>query len=227
MRDRTAALECLTTGTPADWEREVTLWTRGRAYEKLALAESLLPHLKSDKKCPAGDHEWEPGTNDMSRVAGRAKWALKALLDASVEQVLPDVVPSSSPEDLKALYEQAKRLVEAYRSGMIALARDYPLSPEKLADLKRRYGGGLVMGSRDDAADQSAARFDALLGDWPPIGRTLEELVSIVRADMRDVRPRGMVQYVFEGERSATVFGFAELNGVIDAVEVNTIPYRK
>jgi hypothetical protein len=164
-------------------------------------------------------YQWKAGTTDLSRAAGRAKWAVERLLGVP----LPHVLPSSSREELGKLRAQASLLVDAYRNGMIALAADHPPSPEAVADLKRRYAGK-ILPSNPQLAWQSMEAMDALLSEWPPIGRKLEDLVSIIgpKPETAEHYGPGAVSYQFMGAEFGVVYVFVMQHGIIRSVSVRT-----
>lgn len=160
-------------------EERLAHWSQGRAYEKLMMAEQILPQIASLEPVE-GARAHEGGGNDLSRVAGRAKWCLERLLGVS----LPDVRPDSSPKELRKLRDQATALVDVYRNGVMAAAAERRLSPASLEELRRKYGGKVVPDGANDASTCPAA-MEALLGEWPPVGGKYEDLVSIIGVKAR------------------------------------------
>ena len=203
----------------ASCEEQLRAYARGSACEKLALAEYLLVFMTADEKCEAVGYEWKPGTDDLSRPAGRAKWALELLLRVK----LPGTVDgNASPEYLRKLREAAHLAVEAYRQGIIASAADNGLSPEEFARLKRKYNGKIVRGPWENGSgDGWEQAMDALLLEWPPIGRKYEDLVSITGAKGRS-EEHG-VSYTFYADPNPRVsYRFIVRDGVIRSARKGT-----
>jgi hypothetical protein len=192
--------------------------SKARAYEKLALADKLLEELRSKEECKTPDYTWKEGTNDLSRVAGRAKWGLEHLLGVQ----LPDVTPATSPQELDRLYERAELALAAYRNGIMALAADHPVSQVRLEQLRRMYKGKI-----DDKVagkgDESRIAFDGFLGEWPPIGRKLEDLVSIIGPSSQPVAKgkspaESVLSYDLTGEFGTTLYSIWARDGIIVSV---------
>jgi len=193
-------------------------WSRGRAYEKLAVAEALLESMATEEDCPpTSDYEWKPGTDDLSLPAGRAKWALERLLGVKLSRT---VDRDASLKDLKALRAGASRLVEAYRQGIVALAADHEVPPEHFERLRRKYRGHIVPRTVQDVQKCFWA-MDDLLGEWPPIGRKYEDLAVIAGAKARQ-RDYG-VAYEFVSDRTATEVRLTIRNGVILSVHIREL----
>ncbi|HUT33221.1 MAG TPA: hypothetical protein VNE39_07070 [Planctomycetota bacterium] len=201
----------------ADYDEAVARWCRCRAYEKLAVAEELLRDLASRESVisPAGAQKAEAG-NDLSRVAGRAELALERLLGVA----LPGPRPDSSAEDLAKVHAEASRLVEACRSGIMAGVADHPVPPQEFERLKRKYRGKIDTGIFIATWKNTQAMED-LLGEWPPIGRKMEDLVSIIgakgeprkREDGTDV-----VRYIIREDLNGAGFSFGVQDGIIRSV---------
>lgn len=196
-------------------DKDLAHWSRGRAYEKLMMAEEILPQIASVEAVEgAAPHEGKG--NDLSRVAGRAKWCLERLLHVA----LPDVRPDSSDEEIQELHDQAVRLVEAYRNGIMAAAGDRPLSAAALEKLRRKYRGKIIPDGTNEARKCPAA-MEALLGEWPPIGRKYEELVYITGAEGEKPpsHPKDRVCYRIDtGEYFGVDYWFIVRDGIIRAV---------
>ena len=164
--------------TVADCQRrKFPVWERIRAFEKLALAEQIVARFGDyDTYCRGTGYEWKEGADDLSFAPGRAKWGLERLLGTK----LPGVVDrTTSEEERKRLLEEAERLVQVYRNGILALARDHELSAEQFAALKLRYAGKIDPGNVDKYAESTYAMED-LLTEWPPVGRKFNDLISII-----------------------------------------------
>lgn len=203
-----------------DCEKRLARWSQGRDYEKLMIAEELLPLLTSEETCEdAADHEPTRGGNDLSRVAGRAKWCLERTLGVS----LPNVRADSSPQELEKLREEATKLVEAYRSEIMARAQDQRVSPAAFAELKRKY----PVASVPDGSNNPWGCINAmenLLGEWPPIGRKYEDLASIigVKAQRREDYAEGAVVYRIDTGHFGIAYFFIVRDGIIRSVRLFT-----
>jgi hypothetical protein len=215
-----AVLNCLSAPSFAhaglDYCKErLAEWSRGRAYEKLMMAEEILPQVASTESVERAAPHQGPG-NDLSRVAGEAKWCLERLLGVT----LPDVRPDSSREEIQKLHDQAAQVIEAYRNGIMAAADDRPLSAEALEALRRKYRGKVVPDVHNKAWECPAV-MEALLGEWPPIGRRYEDLVYITGAkgETREWGPEGGILYQIDtGEHFAVDYWFIVRDGIIRAV---------
>jgi len=184
---------------------------QGPACEKLALAEQLLTCMASDEKCDGRGYQWQPGTDDLSLPAGRAKWSIELLLGVK----LPGAVDrSASPGYLKELRDAAHLAVEAYRQGIMALAADHEVSPDEFARLKRKYSGKVLRGPWAHGLPE--IEMDALLLEWPPVGRKYEDLVSIIGTKGREGRVG--VSYTFSSAGSELNYTFVVRGGVIHTV---------
>ena len=151
----------------------------------------------------------------MSLVACRAKWGLECILGMP----LPNVRSDPSPEELEALHAEAARLVEAYRSGIMALAADQAVSPEDFAGLKRKYRAKFVRRTRGgDFFDIQG--MEDLLGEWPPIGRKMEDFVSIIGAKgvSSESIAKGSVLYSFYRWAHGAEYYFIVRDGIIRSV---------
>jgi hypothetical protein len=170
------------------------VWMPARAYEKLAVADGLLVSMISQEKCSAPNYQRRPGTDDLSLSAGRAKWALERLLGIKLRGT---VTRSTTEGEVTALHAEASQVVEAYRQGIIAANADRPVSSRRFGLLRTKYNGKIVPESHEAAKD-SCTLMDELLREWPPIGKSYEELVGIigVRGQPRD---DGIV-YRFQGD---------------------------
>jgi hypothetical protein len=195
--------------------------SKSRVDTKLTIAEWLLPELLIDERLagPAGP-EPTPGANDLSVVAGRAKWGLERILGVA----LPDVRADSSPTELKELQREASRLLEAYRNGVIARAGEHRISPTALAELRQKYRGKITprVGTEDDA--EAMAAMDKLLSEWSPIGRKMDDLVSIVglRGDTDADYTNGTVVYNFRYAATVMLYRFDVRDGIIRAVRIRS-----
>jgi len=197
-------------------QEEMARWSQCRAYEKLRVAELLVPLLSSTEKCEeAAGPEWKHGGNGLSRVAGRAKWCFERLLGVE----LADLSQDPSPEELSKLRAQGSRLVEAYRSGIVALAADRPVPPEQLLHLRRKYRWNIVPDESKHAWDCIWA-MEALLGEWPPIGRKYEDFVAIIGAEgeSADQIEKGAIRYRLDTGQFGVDYFFVVRQGIIRSV---------
>ena len=189
-------------------------------YMKLVFAEELANRLLIDKECPMSElaghrYAYREGTHDLRRLPGRAAHALEHLLGVA----LPKVTPASSPADLKLLHGKAVRLLGAYRSGVMAMVRDYEIG--KRADaLTATYKGKVRPGARHWY--ESTLAMARLLADWFPIGKKLSDLEKIVgyKPDRRD---RKQVSYWFETSTGGWAFHFTIEDGIITSVSIRGI----
>ena len=162
------------------WEKQIRRWTQRSACEKLALADWLVEAMTSEEAFRPAGYEWEPGTDDLSVPAGRAKWALELVLGVKLPG---NVDRHASAEYLKKLRDEAHLTVEAYRQGVMASAADHEVSPEEFARLKRKYKGKIPGGPWANGSGLAwELTMDWLLLEWPPIGRKYEDLISIIGA---------------------------------------------
>ena len=129
-------------------------WKQARAFEKLALAEQLLGLFHSGRVCDNSGYEWSKGSDDLSLPSGRAKWGLENLLGVKIPGVIDR---STSNEEVDKIGAEAARLVEAYRSGILALAADHRPSPQEFADLKQKYMGKIVPWKPDKYVESTYA----------------------------------------------------------------------
>jgi hypothetical protein len=191
-------------------------WSSGREYEILAAAEALLPYLtKEDQRGQPTGPEWVGETNDLSRTAGRAAWCLERILDVT----LPDVRSDCTAEELRTLQEQGTRLVEQYRAKLMALASVRRVQPAEFARLKRKYRGKIIPMARGVSHD-FIKEMDDLLGEWPPVGRKYEDLVSIIgaRGQSRGKYAPGAVIYRLDMGHHGIDYCFIVKDGIICAV---------
>jgi len=196
----------------SDCEHELAMWVKGRAYEKLAIADSLLFFMKSKEICRVDENERKPGTEDMSLPAGRVKWALERLLGAKLPFT---VTKEPSQDELNKMYEVASCAVEAYRQGIMALTLDQAVSLEKLDNLRRRYLGKITPGFVEHP-DRCEQAMDDLFGEWPPIGRQYDDLLRII-AVRGENRAYGIC-YTFRGGYRGSEFYLTVKDGVIRSV---------
>lgn len=192
-------------------EAVVSLWRGSQSFERLALAEELLDHFKSTEKCRIANYEWKPGTDDMSRVAGRAKWAFEQILGVR----LANVTPTSVEEDLRTLHYDASRLLTAYRNGILSVAGDGATSPERLKELKDKYGGKIEPGISLKAPGYSRAMHELPL-EWPPIGKCIIDLYEVVGSEGR--RTDDGVSYRFDTGYGGVEYQLAVSGGKIVSV---------
>jgi len=201
----------------ADCEEAVARCFRCRAYERLMVAEELLRVLTTEGIAEAmAAVGRKPEGNDFSRVADRAKWALERILGVS----LPDVPLEPSSDDLAKLHAEASRLVEVYRSGIVAGVADHPVPPQEFDLLKRTYRGKIDTGILIATWENTQAMED-LLGEWPPIGRKMEDLVSIIGAKGEPHRRQDgtdAVRYVIREDLYGAAFSFDVRGGIIRSV---------
>ena len=127
--------------------------------------------------------------------------------------------------------------MQAYRNGILALARDHELSAEQFAALKRRYAGKIDPGNHDKYAESTYAMED-LLTEWPPVGRRFEQLVSIIGKKPQKwdfdaaaylVLPAGHTvkgscyHYDIDHIEAGRRYVFVVVNGVIQSVHIEGI----
>ena len=227
LRAQQRSLVVLTTDIASRFEQRATLahceeglaeWADRRGYEKLAFAEGLLVSMGSKAKCPAmNDYTWVPGTDDLSLPAGRAKWAIERLLGVKVSGI---VDRSVSHDDIRRLQEEASHLVDAYRQGIMARAADHEVSPDQFTRLKRKYKNKIVLGFTESSIVDRVGEMHDLLGDWPPVGRRYEDLVSIIGAKGEN-RDCGVV-YAFESEGNEYEFCLTVRDGIIRSVAIRS-----
>lgn len=195
-------------------EEIVNFWKGAQSFERLALAEELLDHFKSTEKCRIVNYDWKAGTDDMSCVAGRAKWAFEQIIGVE----LGNVTPTSSEEDLRRLHYDASRLLTAYRNGILSVAGDGETSPEKLKELKDKYGGRIKPGIHRKALD-SARTMHELLVQWGPIGKKAGDLIEVVGSEP-DKEKEGM-SFQFSTGYGGVEYQFAVSGGKIVSVKVH------
>ncbi len=192
-------------------EEMLTLWTNSRACDKLAVAEVLLGTVMSEEEAPADGYQRQPGTDDLSVRAGRARWAIERLLRVK----LPGVVDrTTSREELGRLHAEATAVVEAYRQGLIAAAADHEISPAHFARLKRQFRG--KVDPETVRHDWNIMAMDRLFAEWPPIGRKYDDLVSII--GLKGERQDYGVAYTFQGDWSGAWYRIEIRDGVIWSV---------
>jgi hypothetical protein len=194
-------------------EEVVSFWKEAQSFEKLALAQELLDNLESSEKCRIFRYKWTPGTDDMSRVAGRAKWALEQIIGVK----LANVTPESSEEDLRRLRSDASRLLQAYRNGVLSVAGDGETSAEDLKKLKEKYAGRIKPGISLKAPEYSRAMHQLLL-EWSPIGRRIADLADIIGAHGR--RTEYGICYGFDTGYGGVEYQFSVAGGKIMSVRV-------
>lgn len=194
-------------------ETIVNSWKGAQSFERLALAEELLDHFESTDKCRIANYEWKARTDDMSRVAGRAKWAFEQILGVK----LANVTPTSSEEDLRRLHYDASRLLTAYRNGILSVAGEGETSPEKLKELKDKYGAKIKPGIGPDVRDSARAMHE-LLVEWPPIGKKASDLVEVVGSEGR--KARSGLSFLFSTGYSGVEYRFSVASGKIMSVKV-------
>ncbi len=178
-------------------EEHFTRWSEVRANDKLYIVQQLLQYVAIAEKAEGG--------RELYELAGRAAQGLEEIVGVP----LPDVGPESSREEVRAVYVDASRLVEAYRSGVVARAADDPVAPERLAALRKKYHGKMQFHGPDATAPgEQLGTMRALLQEWPPIGRKYEDLVSIIGARGQEFPPSPeeedpWVRYIFDSRHDA------------------------
>jgi len=199
----------------ATWQNAVRTWSVSSASEKLSLADYLLELMGSDEACSVEGYKWQPGTDDLSLPAGRTKWALELILGVK----LPFIVDQhASQEYLARLRQQAYLMVEVYRRGVMDSAADHEVSPQELAHLRSKYRGKIAGVSwANGAGVGSMLAMDALLLEWPPIGRKYEDLVSIIGVKGAHVKA-GATYKLFMDPSPLAEYRFTLQDGVIYSV---------
>ena len=203
------------------WQEEIRAWSVTSVCEKLALAEWLLEVMTDTHECRSGSYEWSPGSDDLSLSGGRAKWALELVLRLK----LPGIVDrDTSLAQRRAVREQARLAVKAYRQGAMASAADHEIPPERFAHLKRRYKGRIPGGPWPDESGVAPGSLgmDEILFEWPPIGRRYEDLVSLIGAKGEHERTENEVSYTFEGFGVSFKYIFTVQQGMIRSVRKST-----
>lgn len=205
-------------------EEHFTRWSEVRANDKLYIAQRLLQYVAIAEKRDGGASPAEAeSVRELYEIAGRAAQGLEQILGVS----LPDVGPESSREEVGAVHAEASRLVEAYRSGVVARAADDPVPPKKLAALRKKYHGKMQFGGPDATGPwEQLGTMRALLQEWPPIGRKYEDLVAIIGARGDGFRPSPeedlFVRYIFESGLVRRLVVFTVRNGIIRKVMWDT-----
>jgi len=199
-------------------EHMVARWQAGRAYEKLAIADGLLKVLEARETdyIKLQDYTWRPGEDDLSLTAGRAKWGIERLLGVR----LPGkITRRTSSRELSKLRARAAAAVDAYRSGMKQRCAEDHVSPPELARLRDKYHGKLTTECSKEA-EESGWMMDDFLGEWSPVGRKYEDMVTIIglRGEWRD----GRVYYKFVGDFTGSHYYFRVKNGTILSVGMLT-----
>jgi hypothetical protein len=105
---------------------------------------------------------------------------------------------------------------------MMALAADTPVPQERLEQLRRKYKGKV-----DDKVagkgDESRIAFDGFLGEWPPIGRKLDDLISVIGPSSHPIvkgRSPGesIVSYDLTCDIGTTLYRITARHGIIVSV---------
>lgn len=204
-------------GEPGYFEKCLAEWPNRRAYEKLAVAERLREWLGISRDVPVKqDGEEMLPREDLSVIAGRARRLLEVLFGTKLSGC-GDRNPS--PEQIERISEQASVTVEAYRQGIMALAADHEVPPDQFERLKRKYKHKIEVGLSKAGAGDGIDQMHDLLGDWPPIGRRYEDLVSIIGAKGEN-RDSGVV-YAFDfAGGNECMFCLTVRDGIIRSVRV-------
>jgi len=200
---------------------EAMQWSLARPYEKLAASEAVLPYLTSRTKLETPPELLTlQSDSDFSLAAGRAEWCIERLLGVQ----LPKIHAGSTTEELERLHAEATRAVAAYRAETIAQATKQRISPAEFARLRKKYRGKAVPIAPlvfHDFIDQ----MDKLLGEWPPIGRKYDDLVSIigVKGMKRGAHHSEDVHYRFDTGHSGVAYFLDVRDGIIHSVTRDTI----
>jgi len=207
--DTTTSYRFHTRSSVASCQREILLWMQSRVYEKLALTEGLLDSMLSSGECPStSGYTWVPDTDDISLVAGRAKWGLERVLGVTVPGV---ICKSTASSEQKMIHARAVRIVEAYRNGIAARNSDDLVTPGMLAELKKRYRER--MASLSSPTSDSDEPMIMLLDEWCPIGRPYKDLVRIVGAEAES--RAGRLCYSLGSEYTGSLFYLRVRDGII------------
>jgi hypothetical protein len=186
--------------TSLGWsEGYVTRWKAAPLYLQLSACERLLDGLASDDASPVWhDYQWQPGTHDMRRKAGRAARAFEECLGVQ----LPAVGPDTSPADVAAIHRTAAAAVRKFHAE--TLAAETAKRPEhSVESLRLKYQGRIRprahAGIGAEEARESIDALDDLLREWCPIGQSVETLERIVGVPLDTLR-QGSLRYFFTYE---------------------------
>ncbi|MEI6810292.1 MAG: hypothetical protein WCN95_16355 [bacterium] len=191
-------------------QKLVDLWKRALPYQKLGLAEELVSQLKNVGSSPLRGYDIsKDGGNDMTMVAGRAKWAFEQIMDVQ----LADLKRSTAIDSLVALQSNAVALVDARRSDLMSEG-----SKEIKPGLAEKYKGKIIPGISEASSGNTAVMLD-LLAEWQPIGKRFEDLAAIIGSRGRNTKDKDVVMYAFEDGSAGCAFQFSVKEGIITSVK--------
>jgi hypothetical protein len=194
-------------------------WKRGPVFLNISTADILLEALRDDRildvrSCVTVGYKWGTGSHDRNRIAGRAAWALEEFFELKLSPVRPD----SMSRELHQTHEDARRLVQAFRSGAMRLA-DERNKGHSFEVLRAKYAGKIKLGlTGPEAAPNYHRAMAQLLEEWFPLGKKLSEFEAL--AGTVGERKDNHVLYTFDAGYSGWQYQIKTDDGVIVSVVI-------